>query len=55
MTDVNIIEKNPNSGIIKGVKKANGPTNFDLEKVEFLLVIFLAKILRERESRNVTA
>lgn len=44
---MNITEKNLNSGIIKGIKKANGPINFDLEKVEFLLVVFLAKILRE--------
>lgn len=46
MTDANIIEKNPNRGIIKGIKKANGPTNFDLERWNFCFVIFLAKILR---------
>lgn len=52
---MNIIEKNLKSGIIERIKKANGLINFGLEKVEFLLIVFLAKILRERESRHVAA
>lgn len=41
--------------MIKRIKKANGPIRFDLEKVEFLLVVFPARTWRERESGNVAA
>lgn len=48
-------EKNLNSEIIKRILKANGCIHFDLEKVKFLVVAFLAKMLREREPRNMAA
>lgn len=42
MIDGKIIEKTLNRGIMKGIKKANGPIDFDL------VVVFLAKISRGR-------
>lgn len=41
-----IIEKNLNSGLMKGIKKVNSLINFDLEEVKFLILVFLATILK---------